>query len=91
MVERTVVVRNYAGVHARPASMLAELASRFQSRVWLVKDEQQVECDSVLSVMQLAAVCDSTLIIRADGVDEEEAAHAFEQLISDGFGELEKV
>ncbi len=91
MVERTVVVRNYTGVHARPASMLAELATRFQSRVWLVKDGQQVECDSVLSVMQLAAVCDSTLVIRADGSDEEEAANAFEQLINDGFGELEKV
>jgi len=91
MVERTVVVRNYTGVHARPASMLAELATRFQSRVWLVKDGQQVECDSVLSVMQLAAVCDSTLVIRAEGSDEEEAANAFEQLINDGFGELEKV
>lgn len=91
MVERTVVVRNYTGVHARPASMLAELATRFQSRVWLVKDGQQVECDSVLSVMQLAAVCDSTLVIRAEGADEEEAANAFEQLINDGFGELEKV
>lgn len=90
MIERTVVVRNYAGVHARPASMLAELATRFQSRVWLIKDELQVECDSVLSVMHLAAACDSTLIIRAEGVDEEEAVHAFEQLINDGFGELEE-
>ena len=91
MVERTVVVRNYTGVHARPASLLAELASGFQSRVWLLKDGQEVECDSMLNVMQLAAACDTTLIIRSEGPDEEEAANAFEQLINDGFGELEKV
>lgn len=87
MIERSVVVRNFTGIHARPASMLADLATRYNSRVWLVKEEQTVECDSVLSVMQLAAVCNSTLIIRADGADEEEAANAFEQLINDGFGE----
>jgi len=89
MVERSVVVRNFAGIHARPASMLADLATKFAARVWLVKEEQKVECDSVLSVMQLAAVCNSTLIIRADGADEEEAVNAFEQLINDGFGEQE--
>ena len=87
MIERSVVVRNFTGIHARPASMLADLATRYSARVWLVKEEQTVECDSVLSVMQLAAVCNSTLIIRADGADEEEAANAFEQLINDGFGE----
>jgi len=87
MVERTVCVRNIAGLHARPASMLAELAGKFRSRIWIIKDDRQVECDSVLSIMQLAAVCNSTLIVRAEGEDEEEAVNALEQCIADGFDE----
>jgi len=88
MVERTVTIRNHTGLHARPASMLAELAGRFRSRVWIIKENRQVECDSVLSIMQLAAVYNSTLILRAEGEDEEEAIHAFEQLIDAGFEEI---
>jgi phosphocarrier protein len=88
MVERTVTVRNYTGLHARPASMLAELAAGYRSRIWIIKDDRQVECDSVLSIMQLIATYNSTLIVRVEGEDEEEAIHAFEQLINEGFGEL---
>jgi phosphotransferase system HPr (HPr) family protein len=87
MVERTICVQNATGLHARPASMLAEIAGRYRSRIWIIKDDRQVECDSVLSIMQLAAVYNSTLIVRAEGEDEEEAANALEQCIADGFDE----
>jgi phosphocarrier protein len=88
MVERTVTVRNSTGLHARPASMLAELAGRYHSRVWITKEDRQIECDSVLSIMQLIATYNSILIVRVEGEDEEEAINAFEQLINEGFGEL---
>lgn len=88
MVERTVTVCNYTGLHARPASMLAELAGRYRSSIWIVKDDRQVECDSVLSIMQLVVTYNTTIIIRAEGEDEEEAMNAIEQLINEGFGEF---
>jgi phosphocarrier protein HPr len=78
------------GLHMRPADMLAKTASQFQSRIELGRpnDHERFDCKSILSVMTVAAVQGTDLIVYAEGDDCEEAVAAIRQLFEDGFDEL---
>lgn len=87
MVEREVTVRNRAGLHTRPASMLVRTASQFESEIFLRRDNYEINGKSVIGVMTLAAEQGATLDLIVDGEDENEAAEAIAELFEDGFGE----
>jgi len=87
MIQREVTVRNRAGLHTRPASMLVKTASQFQAEVFLRRDGYEINGKSVIGVMTLAAEQGATLNLVVDGADEEEAASALVDLFEDGFGE----
>ena len=91
MVERTLLIRQRLGLHARAAAKLVRVASAFQSQVQLRRLEGDVTADakSILSVLMLAAGRGTELQAIADGVDEEAAMDAIAQLFADGFGEVE--
>lgn len=87
MIEREVTVRNRAGIHTRPASMLVRTASRFDAEVFIQRDNYEINGKSVIGVMTLAAEQGATLTLVIDGEDEEAAADALTELFEDGFGE----
>lgn len=87
--QRTVVVTNPQGLHARPADLFVKLANRFESRIELVKDSERVDGKSILSILTLAAVEGTTLSIEATGHDAEQALDALVELIAQNFAEDE--
>jgi len=87
LVERKIQVMNKLGLHARPAAMLVQKASKFKSEIRLKKDDIEANAKSILSVMMLAAEVGSFVIIKAEGDDEEQAVEALAQLFAEKFGE----
>jgi len=87
MIEREVTIRNRAGLHTRPASMLVKTASQFDSDVYLRRDNYEINGKSVIGVMTLAAEQGARLTLLVEGDDEREAADAIAELFEDGFGE----
>jgi phosphocarrier protein len=87
MIEREVTVRNRAGLHTRPASMIVKTASQYQSEIFLRRDNYEINGKSVIGVMTLAAEQGATITLVVEGEDEEEAASAITELFDDGFGE----
>lgn len=87
MIEATVTVRNRAGMHTRPAAALVKTAARFQSEFTLCKDGMEINGKSIIGVMTLAAEQGSTLELRFEGNDEEQARDAVVDLFERGFGE----
>ena len=89
MVEKTVVVTNRLGLHARAAAQLVSTANRFSSQVRIERLDQSATADakSILSVLMLAASRGTELRLIADGADENEAIVALASLVSSGFGE----
>ena len=81
------VVVNKLGLHARPSAKVAQLATRFQSDVWMAKGARRINAKSIMGVMMRAAAKGTTLVIEASGPDEDAAAAALAQLVADGFGE----
>ena len=86
-VERSVRVVNAAGLHARPAAQLVQLASRFMCEVKVGKDGLDVNAKSIMGVLLLAAEQGNELRVRCEGEDAEEAANEIVALVARGFGE----
>jgi phosphocarrier protein HPr len=87
VAERTVRIVNRMGLHARPASELVKLASRFQANVTVARDGLEVNGKSIMGVLMLAAEAGTDLLLRAEGADAAEAVSALEELVMRGFGE----
>jgi phosphocarrier protein len=87
MIERTVTIANRNGLHARPAAEIVKMAAKYRAEITLVRDELEVNGKSIMGVMMLAAEFGSTLLLRADGPDAEDALGALAKLIESKFGE----
>lgn len=87
MPERTVIITNRNGLHARPAAEIVKLAAKFQSEITVVKDELDVNGKSIMGVMMLAAEHGSNITFRAEGPDADQALDALATLVANGFGE----
>jgi len=87
MLTREVTVRNKAGVHTRPASMIVREASRFEAEFFIQKDGYGINGERSIGVVTLAAEQGATLDLLFEGPDEEAAADALEALFERGFGE----
>ena len=87
MIEHEIEVVNRLGLHARAAAKLVHLTSRYESRVTLAKDGEEVDAKSILGVLMLAAPKGSSVILRVDGDDESVAAEAITDLFARRFEE----
>lgn len=89
MVTRDITIINKLGLHARAAAKFVSTASRFGAEIYLQRGNQRINAKSIMGVMMLAASKGTTLVLTAEGEDEELAADALQQLIADRFGESE--
>ena len=87
MIERSVTIANKNGLHARPAAEIVKTAAKFKAEITLVRDDLEVNGKSIMGVMMLAAEYGSTLQLRAEGPDAEDAVGALAKLIESKFGE----
>lgn len=88
MIEREVIIRNRSGLHTRPAATLVKTAAKFQAELFITKDGFEINGKSIIGVMTLAAEQGSSLMLRFEGLEEQEMAEAIVQLFNEGFGEL---
>ena len=70
------------GLDARPVAMLVQVASKFDSRIYLLSDGKKVNAKSIMGMMSLGLDNGEELEIMADGKDEKAAADALEQFLS---------
>ncbi len=87
MKHAQATIVNRLGLHARPSAALTQLATRYQSEVWVTKNGRRVNGKSIMGIMMLAAACGATLLLEVDGPDEDAALAALLALIAGGFGE----
>ena len=89
MQERTVLIVNKLGLHARAASKFVNLAKRFASKIEVTSAAKTVDGKSIMGIMLLAASQGTQIVLRTTGDDETEALQALVDLIADRFGEGE--
>jgi phosphocarrier protein HPr len=87
MTSRSVSIVNELGVHARAAAKFVHLATRFESSIKVSRDNREMDGKSILGILLLAAARGTTLLITANGTDEQQALEALVALVEAGFGE----
>ncbi|GLQ96994.1 HPr family phosphocarrier protein [Dyella mobilis] len=87
MLEKEIVVSNKLGLHARASAKLVQLVQGFKSTVWLISKGREVNAQSIMGVMMLAAGIGTSLTVRADGPDESVALDAVVELFNRKFDE----
>lgn len=86
-VERTFVIGNKMGLHARPAAVFVQTANRFEASVEIQKEDLKVDGKSIMGIMTLAAEMGSSITVRAAGKDAALVLEALAKLIESNFGE----
>ena len=79
---KKVIIHSSQGLHARPAVLFVQVASRFKCSVRVKRGREEVDGKSIMGVLTLAASRGSTIQITAKGPDADEALQALEYLVS---------
>lgn len=82
MTEKQFTVTADTGIHARPATLLVQTASRFSSDIQLEYKDKKVNLKSIMGVMSLGIGKGAIITISADGNDEEEALSSIQELFT---------
>ena len=85
MISREVTITNSIGLHARPATFFIQKANAYKSSGWVEKDDRRVNAKSLLGVLSLGIAQGLTILLIADGQDEEDALNGLSDLINTGF------
>lgn len=88
-IEKTLVLVNKVGLHARPASLWVQTAGRFKAKITVVSSGRTANAKSILEVMQLGARYGAELAVTAEGDDAAAAIAALAELVQSRFGEAE--
>lgn len=86
MIERHVTILNRKGLHVRPAAAFAKEASRFKSKIRVLRDGRTFDGKSSLDLLMIAAVPGTKLVIQAEGEDAEAAVDALARFVDTRFG-----
>lgn len=81
MESKKVKVNNQIGLHARPAALFVQTASKFLSDITIEKDNKKVNAKSIMGVMALGVCQGDEIIIEANGEDEQKAVRSLEDLL----------
>jgi phosphocarrier protein len=85
--EKTIKIQNELGLHARAATKLVQLASKYPCELTITKDGHEVNGKSIMGVLMLVASKGTTVTLRARGDKAQESIDAIAALIDDKFGE----
>ena len=82
MAEKTFKVNSETGIHARPATLLVQTSSRFNSEIQLQYKDKKVNLKSIMGVMSLGIGHGAEITIITEGSDEAEALQAIEETLT---------
>ncbi len=79
-ITKDIIIQNKLGLHARPASQLAQISAQYQSQITLSIADKSADASSVLGLMLLAGSQGKTVTVDVQGDDAADALHAVETL-----------
>lgn len=87
MKQKHTTIINRAGIHARPAALIVQTASQFESNIFLEKETEKINAKSIMGIITLGASYKTNITVSAEGNDESEAVEAITALFENKFEE----
>ena len=82
MLQKEFKVIDETGIHARPATLLVQAASKFQSNIELEFNGRKVNLKSIMGVMSLGVGQGADVVISAEGADADDAIAAISETMT---------
>jgi phosphotransferase system HPr (HPr) family protein len=81
-IKKKVVVKNKQGLHARPAALFVQVANKFDSRITVKRDKEEVNGKSIMGILMLGVEVNTPIMIEADGQDAQLALTELGKVVS---------
>lgn len=81
MISKEIIVRCESGLHNNQATFFVQKANEYECGIWLESGSRKMNAKSLLGIMSLGIVTGATVILSADGKDQEAAVDALEALL----------
>ena len=85
MVKKLITVELASGLEARPAAMLVQVASQYESAIYLEAEAKRVNAKSIMGMMTLCLTAGESILVEADGKDEEAAVTEIEKYLKNQY------
>lgn len=82
MVTKKITINIPTGLEARPVAVLVQVASRYESSIFVECEDKKVNAKSIMGMMSLGIAAGEEVTVTANGVDEEEAIENIEKYLS---------
>ena len=82
MIQKDIKIKLSGGLEARPIAVLVQVASQYDSTVYLQIDNKKVNAKSIMGLMSLGLNTGEEVTVLVDGADEQEALENIEKYLS---------
>lgn len=82
MKKKSITIQLENGLEARPIAMLVQVASRYESSIYIETGDKKVNAKSIMGMMSLILAAGDTITVSADGKDEDAALDGIEEYLS---------
>ncbi|MDD3254170.1 MAG: HPr family phosphocarrier protein [Lachnospiraceae bacterium] len=81
MLKKTITIGLASGLEARPVAMLVQIASQYDSMIYVENQNARVNAKSIMGMMTLGMGAGEALTVSADGSDEDVAINDIEKYL----------
>ena len=82
MIKKPITIRLSSGLEARPVAMLVQVASQYESEIYVESGRKKVNAKSIMGLMTLGLRAGESVTVHADGSDEEDAVAKIEAYLT---------
>jgi phosphocarrier protein len=82
LIRKTIIVKNKQGLHARPAAMFVQIANKYDSRITIKRESEEVNGKSIMGILMLGAEKGSQVVVEVEGEDADLALTELERLLN---------
>ena len=84
MIKKPITINLSTGLEARPVAQLVQVASQFNSEIYVEIGRKKVNAKSIMGMMTLGLSAGESVVVSAEGEDEAEAIENIEKYLSSG-------
>ena len=82
MIQKDIKIKLSGGLEARPIAVLVQVASQYESTVYLQIENKKVNAKSIMGMLSLGLNTGEDVTVLVDGADEKEALENIEKYLS---------
>ena len=82
MIKKPIIIQLASGLEPRPVAVLVQVASQYNSKIYVEDGDRKVNAKSIMGMMTLGLAAGEDVLVSADGTDEEAAIEGIEKFLS---------